>query len=143
MKRNKSSQIRMNSIFRGNKTAVAKSVTAFVRIQLCFYRLPSGSPYSSVVTDEIITSVCVCGYVVIAVSCQTEKFCIFVEAVSSACIGNERKEIFISEIIDPRQWSFRGCDDIFFGVVIKMSEFHKVILLVDIYLLSCKYREIS
>ena len=126
--RHKSSKLRLDFVFRSSKTAVTKSMTAFITVKLCFDRLPGGCPDCIAMPDKVIAAICVSRNIVVAIACQAKQLCIFIEAVSSACVGNQREEILISKIVDPRKWSGRRCDHIFFLLVIKKSKFHVVFL---------------
>ena len=66
------------------KTAVSKSVSAFIRIQLCSRRHTARIPNHTVIVNVIIFSIGVHRYVIVAVSCDPHKFRIFIEAVSAA-----------------------------------------------------------
>ena len=58
--------------------------------------------------------------VVIAITCEAEKLCVFIKSVSAAGIGNQCEEFFTAEIIDPGKRSFGSCDYIFFFLIIEI-----------------------
>ena len=61
-------------------------------------------------------------YVVISEAGDSPHLCVFIEIISSGCIRDETEEIFISQIVDPWQWSVWSLDYILLSFVIKMSE---------------------
>ena len=122
--RNKSGQFSGNSVFGRNKAAVAKAMMALVGIERRLGRLPARVPDGIAVLDVVVASVLIERRIVITVTGQTQKFCVLVEAVSAAGVGNQRKEVLRSKIVDPRKRSLRACDDILFFRIIKMSKLH-------------------
>ena len=103
----------MDSIFGRNESAVPESMMTLIGIQGRLDWLPPGSPYGSVMIDKIIPPVRVSRHVVIAVACEPKKLRIFIEAVAAAGIGNQGKEIFISQIINPGKRRRRRCNNVF------------------------------
>ena len=99
-------------------------MAAGIAVQLRFRGLPAGVPDGIAVLDVVVASVLIERRIVITVTGQTQKFCVLVEAVSAAGIGNQRKEVLRSQIVDPRKRSLRACDDILFFRIIKMSKLH-------------------
>lgn len=87
---------------------------ALVGIERRLGRLPARVPDGIAVLDVVVASVLIERRIVITVTGQTQKFCVLVEAVSAAGIGNQRKEVLRSQIVDPRKRSLRACDDILF-----------------------------
>lgn len=87
---------------------------ALVGIERRLGRLPARVPDDIAVLDVVVASVLIERRIVITVTGQTQKFCVLVEAVSAAGIGNQRKEVLRSQIVDPRKRSLRACDDILF-----------------------------
>lgn len=100
---------------------------ALVGIERRLGRLPARVPDGIAVLDVVVASVLIERRIVITVTGQTQKFCVLVEAVSAAGIGNQRKEVLRSQIVDPRKRSLRACDDILFFRIIKMSKIACVI----------------
>ena len=76
-------------ILRRPKTTVAKSMTAFIRIQFRSRRHTARIPDHTVIVNVIIFSIGVHRYVIVAVSCDPHKFRIFIEAVATACIRDQ------------------------------------------------------
>ena len=75
--------------------------------------------------DVIIFAVGIYRNIVVTVACDAQKLGILIKAVASAGIGNQGEEILSSQIVDPWKRGVRGSDDIFFCLVIKLTEFHK------------------
>ena len=129
MKRNKCSKVRFNLILGRMKSGISEPMVAFVSIKRCLCWLPSRIPDHSVIIDEIVTSVRICRDIIVTVTGQAQKFGIFIEAVSACGIRDEGKEVFISQIVDPRIRRLRIGDYIFFVCIIEVSEFIMFILL--------------
>ena len=113
-----------NAVFFALQDRVAQTVAAGVTVQFRLGRLPARVPDGIAVLDVVVASVLIERRIVITVTGQTQKFCVLVEAVSAAGIGNQRKEVLRSQIVDPRKRSLRACDDILFFRIIKMSKLH-------------------
>ena len=75
--------------------------------------------------DIVIFSVGIYRNIVVAVTGDAKKFGIFVEAVSATSVRNQGEKVLRSQIVDPWKRSIWGSDDIFLGVVIEITEFHK------------------
>ena len=129
MKRNKCSKVRFNLILGRMNSGISEPMVAFVSIKRCLCWLPSRIPDRSVIIDEIVTSVRICRDIIVTVTGQAQKFGIFIEAVSACGIRDEGKEVFISQIVDPRIRRLRIGDYIFFVCIIEVSEFIMFILL--------------
>ena len=67
-------------------------------------------------------------HVIVSEACNTTHLCIFIEIVSSGCIGNKTEEVFISQVVDPWKGSVWCLDYIFFSFIIEMAEFHICLL---------------
>ena len=122
--RNKGKQICFQSVFGRNKTAVSHTMTAFIGIYRCFGWHGAGIPDGVTIFDIVILSVGINRQCIVTVTGDTQQFCIFIEAVSAAGIGNKGEETFCAQIVDPWEWCSRGGNDIFSGFIIKMTEFH-------------------
>ena len=66
------------------------------------------------------------GAVIIAVPGKAQKFGILIEAITSACVGDQSEEFLGSKIVDPGKGSFGGCNDILPVLVIKVSILHDI-----------------
>ena len=106
------------------EAAVSDAVTALIGIQFCFDRLPAGVPYGIFIFDVKIFPVAVPGNIVIAVTGQAEKFCILIEGISAAGVGNQSEEIPASQIINPGKGRFGRCNYIFLMRIVKTTELH-------------------
>ena len=93
MNRNKSQKICIDSIFLRYKAGVTHAVAAFIGIQICFDRHPTGIPYGITVFYIEVTATLIVWNVVVAVTCQAQQLCIFIETVPATGVGNQRKEI--------------------------------------------------
>ena len=78
--------------FRSNDR-IAHAVAAFIGIQICFDRHPTGIPYGITVFYIEVTATLIVWNVVVAVTCQAQQLCIFIETVPATGVGNQRKEI--------------------------------------------------
>lgn len=76
-------------------------MSAFVGIQLRAGWHESRVPDGSVIIDIVIFSVGIVWNIVVAVTGNAEQLGIFVEAVTSAGVGDQAEKVLGSEIIDP------------------------------------------
>ena len=75
-------------VFTAFENAVAHTVAAFISIQRGFGRLPAGIPYCIFVLNVEIMSIGVIRNIVVTVTGHAEKFGVFIEAITSASVGN-------------------------------------------------------
>jgi hypothetical protein len=99
-------------------------MAAAVFLKLCFHRLPTGIPYLRTVFYVEIMAACICGNIVVTISGQSEKACILIKRVASACVGNQRVKILAAQVIDPGERRFWGSNYVFFLNIIKMAKLH-------------------
>ena len=99
-------------------------MTALIGIQLGLGRLPCRVPDLISLFDIKILAIAVVRNVVVTIAGQAKKLCILIEGISAVCVGNQTEEILVSQIINPGKRCLRSCDDIFHGIIIKVTEFH-------------------
>ena len=75
--------------FRRSETAVTKAVSAFVGIQLCSGRLPSGIPDAFAILNIEVLAVIIIGNVVVTITCKPQKLCILIESIAAAGVGDQ------------------------------------------------------
>ena len=126
---NEDKQVRSHAVLFGAEDRVAEAVPAFVCIERSPDRLPGGIPDRVAVLYIEVFAVVVKWDVVVAVAGHPEKLGILIEGVAPTGVGNQRKEVFGTEIIDPRQRSFRSRDHIFAALIIEVTVFHFIISL--------------
>jgi hypothetical protein len=61
-------------------------VAALISVKLCLGGLPAGIPHAVAVLDIEILAVHVGGNAVVTITCKSEKLCILIERIASACI---------------------------------------------------------
>ena len=131
--RHKGKNRSFNIILCGMKAAVTDAVAAFIAVELGVGRLPAGIPDLGSIFYIEILPVVIIGNIVVTVSGETEQFCIFIETVAAACIGNQRKEVRVSEVVDPGKRCSGGRNDIFPMIIIEISKFHVCILHIKLF----------
>ena len=99
---NKAQNLRLKFILFPGEAAVAKAVTAFIKVQGSLYRLPARIPHRIAFFDIKIMSVVVIGNTVVPVTGDTEKLSIFIEAIAAAGIRDQTEKAIGPQIIDPR-----------------------------------------
>jgi ParB family chromosome partitioning protein len=62
--------------------------------------------------------------VVIAIAGQAAEACVGIERITAGGVGNQRKELCVSKIVDPGIRGPWSLDDVFTIHVVKMAEFH-------------------
>ena len=68
--------------------------------------LPGRVPDSTAFIDIEVMAVAVIRNIVVAVAGQAEKLCILIKTVAAAGIGDQGKEVFTAQVVDP--WK-RSC----------------------------------
>lgn len=113
------------AVFRPFKDGVAHAMAAAVVVQLRFGGHPSRIPDGIAVLYVIVMSAAVQRNAVVPVSGNAEQAGVPAEAVAAAGVGDQRKEILRSQIINPRKGRPGRGNYIFFFLIIKISIFHK------------------
>ncbi len=103
---------------------IAKTVTALVAVELSLDRLPAEGPYVAAVIDVEVTSACIGGNVVVAITGKTKKTSILVEAVAAGSVREQTEEVLTAQIVDPGVGGIRSGYTIFSGSIVKETEFH-------------------
>ena len=96
--------LRRHTVFFAFDFGVIHTVPAFVTVKFGFHRFPPGRPDRITVFDIEIPSATVHGYIIVPVTCNAAEFGIFIKSITPGSIGYQRKEILISQIIDPWPW---------------------------------------
>ena len=113
------------------KAGVSHAMSALITVQLSLGRLPSSIPNSVFILYIYVLSVSVVGNVVIAIACDSQKSCILIKGITSACIGDQSEEVLVPEIVDPRERSSGSCNHILSIGVVEVSEFHNSLHVFD------------
>ena len=106
---------------------------ALVSVQIGLGWHPAWIPDRISFFNIVVVSVAIIRNIVVTVSRQTKQLSIFIEAIASACVGDQRKEILGTQIVDPRKRSLRRSDDVFLIRIIEISKFHVFILPFKLY----------
>ena len=99
-------------------------MAAAVTVQRGLGGLPARIPYGFAILDVDPVAVHVQRGVIVAVTGQAAHPGVPVKAVTARRVGNQTEEVLAAKVVDPRQGCLRGGDDIFFILVIKISELH-------------------
>ena len=75
---------------------ITHTMTAFIAIQWRFARLPPWRPNTFSIVDVEIASTIIHRHIVVTIACDSAEFGILIKTISSGCIRNQRKEIFVS-----------------------------------------------
>src|SRR5699024_3252489 len=102
---NKAQHLGFKTVFLSSDAAVAKAVTALVKVQGSLYRLLARIPDRISLFNIKIMAIVIIGNIVVPITGDTQKLCIFIKAVAAAGIGNKTEKAIGSQIIDPRQGS--------------------------------------
>ena len=113
-----------DTVFRGVKAGISHAVTALVTVKFRLGRLPAGIPDCVSILYIYVLSVAVVGNIIVTISCNAQKPCIFIKRIAAACVGDQRKEVLVAQIVDPGKRSLGSGDDILPVCVIEISEFH-------------------
>ena len=100
-------------------------MTALIAVKLGLCGLPSGIPDRIAILDIEVFTIGIKRAVVIAITGETQELGILIEGVTSACVGDQRKELIGSEVVDPGSRSFGSSDNVLFVRIIKKTELHR------------------
>ena len=106
------------------QNGVAQTVAAAVTVQRGLGGLPARVPHGVAVLDVDAVTVHVQRRVIVTVAGQAAHPGIPVKAVTARRVGDQTEEVLAAKVVDPWQGCLRGGDDIFFILVIKISELH-------------------
>lgn len=96
-------------------------MTALIEVQRCAARLPSWIPDGVSIFQIEVTAVVVHRNVVVTIASQTAEFGVLIERVATSRVGNEREEVFVTKVVDPRPRCLWVGDDIFPVGIIKVT----------------------
>ena len=106
------------------QNGVAQTMAAAVTVQRGLGGLPARVPNGVAVLDIDPVAVHVQRGVIVAVTGQAAHPGVPVKAVTARRVGDQTEEVLAAKVVDPGQGCLRGGDDIFFILVIKISELH-------------------
>ena len=98
-------------------------MAALIEVERCLARFPTGIPDGLAILDVEVATAIVHRHVVVAITGDAAELGILVEGIATGGVADEREEILIAQIVDPRPWGLWVGDDILAVGVIKMSVF--------------------
>ena len=122
MERNEEKHAGLDSVLGTCNAGVAHSMAALIEVQGSLARFPARRPDRSLVIDIEITSAVVHRDIVVAVTGYTTELRVLVEGISAGRVGDQREEVLVAEVVDPRPRCLRVGDHIFPTLIIKVSE---------------------
>ena len=128
--RYESGQLSLQSVLTTLKCRISHSMMALIRIEISLRWHPARIPDRISFFNIVVMSVAVIWNIVVTISRKTKQLRIFIEAVTSTGIGDQRKEILGAQIVDPWKRGLWRCDDVFFVCIIEISKFHMKLLLI-------------
>ena len=96
-------------------------MAALVAVERRLAGFPSGIPDVLPVSNIEVSSAVVHGHAVVAVARDAAELGVLEERVAAGGVGNQREEVFVAQIVDPRPWCLWVGDDIFAVSVVEMS----------------------
>lgn len=121
VKRNKEEHTCLHTVLASRNAGIVHTVTALVAVEWSLAGLPSGIPHGVAVLDIEIAAAIVHRHTIVSVAGDTPEFCVLVEGIAACCIGDEREEILVSQIVDPRSWGLWIGNYVLAIVVIEMT----------------------
>ena len=64
-------------------------MTAFIAVELCLGGFPAGIPDGIAILYIEVFAVDVTWYIVVTITCKSQQFCIFIESIAAAGVGNQ------------------------------------------------------
>ncbi len=115
-----------DTTLRACDAGIVHAVAAFVCVEWCLAGLPSGTPHRATIVDVEVAATGIHWHAIVAVACDAAELGVFVEAVAACGVADEAKEIFIAQIVYPRERCLRIGDYILTVFVVKITEFHSL-----------------
>lgn len=144
VKRNKEEHTCLHTVLASRNAGIVHTVTALVAVEWSLAGLPSGIPHGVAVLDIEIAAAIVHRHTIVSVAGDTPEFCVLVEGIAACCIGDEREEILVSQIVDPRSWGLWIGNYVLAIVVIEMTIlFSAIVFVVFCWFLLIYYVELS
>ena len=110
-------------ILRTCDAGIVHAMTALVTIEGSLAWFPAGVPYRAAVVDVEIAATIVHRHAIVAVAGDAAELGILVEIVAACGVGDETEEIFVPEVVDPREWCCRVGDDVFAVGIIEVAKY--------------------
>ena len=98
-------------------------MTALVAVKRGLARLPARIPDAVSVLYVEITPAVVHRNAIVAIAGNAAELCILVERVTSRRVADQREEIIVAQVVDPRIWGRWSDGHEFPRGVVKISEF--------------------
>ena len=121
MERNEEEHTCLHTVLTARDAGIVHAVAALVAVERCLARFPSRVPYGIAIFDIEIATAVIHRHTVVAVTGDATELGILVEGITTCCIGYEREEILVTQIIDPRPWGLWVSNHVFAIGVIKMT----------------------
>jgi hypothetical protein len=96
-------------------------VTALVEVERSLTGLPSRIPYSIAILDIEISTAVVHRYIIVAITGDAAELCILIEAVTASGVRDQREEVFIAQIVNPRPGCLRVSNNILAMLVVEVT----------------------
>lgn len=100
---------------------IVHAVSALVKVKRSLAGFPPRIPYRLPVLDVKIPATVVHGHVIVAITRDPPELSVLVETVTTRSVGDQREEVLIAEIVDPRPRRLWIGDDILAVSIIKMT----------------------
>ena len=96
-------------------------MTALVEVERSLTGLPSRIPYSITILDIEISTAVVHRYIIVAITGDAAELCILIEAVAASGVRDQREEVFIAQIVNPRPGCLRVSNNILAMLVVEVT----------------------
>ena len=98
-------------------------MTTFIEVERSLHGFPSRTPDAVAILDIEISASVVHRHIIISIPSKPAELGILEKRITASRVGNEREEILVAQIVDPRPRSLRICYYILSVCVIKMTIF--------------------
>ena len=139
VERNEEEYTCLHTIFTTRDTGIIHTMAALVAVEWGFTRFPTRIPDGIAFLDVEVTSAIIHRNPIVAITGDATELGILIERITTGCIGDEREEILVAQIVDPRPWSLWICNHVLAIGVIKMTILFLCHCLFSIYIViySC------
>ncbi len=121
MERNKEEDTSLHTILAACDAGIVHTMAALIAIEWSLARFPTWVPDGVTVLDVEVATAIVHRYPVVAIAGDAAELGVLIEGVATSCVGDEREEILVAQIVDPRPWGLRVSNHVLAIGVIEMT----------------------
>ena len=122
LQRHKEQHRGFNTILATRNTCIVHTVTAFIRIEWRLARFPTRTPNTVAILDIEVTATSIHRHTIIAIARDATELGILIEVVATSRVRNQSKEVFVAQIVNPRERCCGVSDDVLAVLIVEISK---------------------